>query len=117
MGYYSPMRTRGVPRSFLSALIVGVLLVPYGKPVVCHLTDHSMAVMHDSHGDRENILVGSDATDSCHGNDDCTATNVAPVFDPMVTVSVLPEHRELRQQIDTRMNHLLVRNLSPPPRA
>lgn len=111
------MHTRGISRSLLGALVVGVLLVPYAKPVVCDLTDHSMAVMHESHGKSGNTLIDFDGTDSCHGNYDCTATNVAPVFNPMVAVSVLPEHRELRPQIAVHLNRLLARNLSPPPRA
>ncbi len=115
--YYSHMFSRGIPSTFLSALILGVLLVPYGRPVICDLTDHSMVVMPDSHGKSGNTLIDFDGMDGCHGNDVCTATNVAPVFDPMVAVSVLPEHRELRPQIAVHPNRLLARNLSPPPRA
>jgi hypothetical protein len=93
------MRSLGALRAFSAVFVTGVLLLPYAKPVTCHVTDHAGNTTHQTH----------------HG--ECAAAHVAPIDHAVISVSALPSHREPCRTPDRGIVPLLSASLTPPPKA
>lgn len=111
------MRSLGAYRGLLPALMAGVLLVPYTKPAVCDLTNHADKPAHETHAPQGDVWAEGANSATCHEIGDCAVAHVAPILESVVSVSVLPSHREPTVVPTPCVGLLLVTNLTPPPRA
>jgi hypothetical protein len=110
------MKTPLLTRAF--ALIMALaFVVPYAKPVACDLTDHATTRAHEMHDMTRAAWADAVDAGSCHALAQCTVAHVAPILEPVVTVSVLPSHREQAKAPDPRITPNIVASVTPPPKA
>jgi hypothetical protein len=73
------MRSLGVLRAFSAAFVTGVLLLPYAKPVTCHVTDHAGNTTHQTHQTAGDVWDDVESLGGCHDTGECAAAHRALV--------------------------------------
>jgi hypothetical protein len=111
------MRSLGVLRAFSAVFVTGVLLLPYAKPVTCHVTDHAGNTTHQTHQTAGDVWDDVESLGGCHDTGECAAAHVAPIDHAVISVSALPSHREPCRTPDRGIVPLLSASLTPPPKA
>ncbi len=111
------MKPRGFGHSLLAALAVVIMVVPYGQPLVCELTDNATMPAHHQADAEDTNSPSSDDNGLCHGSMICNT--VTPGLVSMPTREIATRTDVVQQDIRSRES--LSANtqppLTPPPRA
>lgn len=95
----------------MAALAVGLLVMPYAKPLACGLTDHgAVASLHPADVE-DRSSDGSDDGGVCHDSLTCNLANVAPMPPEGREALVLPA---ACHQQENRPHEFMSANLQPP---
>ncbi len=107
---FSMMRSGRVGGSLMAALAVGLLVMPYAKPLACGLTDHGAVASHHPGDVGDKSSDGSDDGGECHDSLTCNLANVAPM-PPEGREALMPPvcHRQ-----ENRPHEFISANLQPP---
>lgn len=100
----------------MAALAMGLLVMPYAKPLTCGLTDHGAVASHNLGDVEDKSSDGSDGGGGCHESLTCNLANVAPM-PPEGREALMPP---VCDQQDNRPHEFISANLqaplTPPPR-
>ncbi len=94
----------------MAALAVGLLVMPYAKPLACGLTDHGAVALHHPGDVEDKSSDGSDDGGGCHDSLTCNLANVAPIPSEGREALMSPVcHRQ-----ENRPHEFVSANLQPP---
>lgn len=101
----------------MAALMVGILVTPYAKPLACELTGHGVMLTQHVDGAERTSSHGGDDVGLCHNSVDCILVSAAllPVAGRDALMPMVSRQHEVRRQEFVSAN--LQPPLTPPPRA
>ena len=111
------MKPRRIGHSLLAALAVVIMVVPYGQPLVCELTDHSTMPAHHQAEARDTSSPSSDDDGLCHGWMSCSAVSVARASTSAQQAPTPAEQMQPQIRPQGFISANLQPPLTPPPRA
>ncbi len=94
----------------MAALAVGLLVMPYAKPLACGLTDHGTVASHHPADVEDSSSDSTDDGGVCHDSLTCNLVNVAPMPPEGREALVLP----VCHQQENRPHEFMPVNLPPP---
>ncbi len=102
--------------SLLAALAVGLLVMPYAKPLACGLTDHGAVTSHHPADVEDKSSDSSDDGGVCQDSLTCNLVNVAPMPPEGCEALMLPASHQQENRPPEFVSANLQRPLTPPPR-